>query len=139
VHPGLLENSIAAEEAVISWSCVRQQRQAAEQNLKDLVQNFESVQKKLRTIPEHAHAAADQATTLLYCIATEISGSGEQSTEREKLEHRLWQAISEVQYVTIMASFNHLCRNFLLRSESTAADKKKIVSLSRRPLRTQCP
>lgn len=100
VQPGLLENSIAAEEAVLTWSCIRQRRRDAEQNLKGLVQRFENLQKKLRALPGHAHAAADQAITLLYCVTTEISGTGEPSTERDSLERLLWQAISEVQYIS---------------------------------------
>ena len=100
MQPGLLENSIAAEEAALSWSCINKRRRQAEEKLQGLLQSFGSIQKKLRSLPAHAHAAADQASTLLYCVATELSGMGEQTAARDKLERKLWQSISEVQYIS---------------------------------------
>lgn len=97
VQPGLLENLIAAEEAVVTWRSTRRQRHEKEEALKKLTQDFSNLQSKLREIPGHAHAAADQAVTLLYCVTTELSGMDDQTPALEKLQHKLWQAISEVQ------------------------------------------
>jgi uncharacterized protein HemY len=123
VQPGILENVIAAEESVRSWSCIRQQRRAAEQNLNALVQSFGGIQKKLRTLPEYAHAAANQAVTLLYCIATQVSQSGEQSAEREQLEHKVWQAISEAQYISHSTCYTFAASNSSMMDESCPAER----------------
>lgn len=100
MQPGLLENCIAAEDAALAWSGISKRRQAAEKKLQDLLQSFGNIQKKLRALPRHAHAAADQAVTLLYCVATGLAGSGEPTAARDNLEHKLWQSISEVQYIS---------------------------------------
>jgi hypothetical protein len=56
VPPALLENAIAAEEAVRSWGRIRHSRLALERELDVLLWNYCSVQEQLRTLPMHAHA-----------------------------------------------------------------------------------
>jgi hypothetical protein len=53
--------------------------------------------------------AADHAITLLYCVTTDMPSSGGQH-DQAKLERKLWQAISEVQYISGRLLLNDITR-----------------------------
>eukprot|EP00892_Ulva_mutabilis_P006623 jgi/Ulvmu1/4332/UM002_0055.1 len=100
VSPAVLENAVSVMEALEVWQQSQAPRAELESAIKVSLGSLATLDAKLRALPPQAHAVADQAVTLLYCVTTELA---KERTDRapgaDHLERKLWHSICEVHFI----------------------------------------